>query len=96
LESDFLEVGSICEVHFDPIEFYAAWIIELRAARTMRAGQYVQFMARLTFQRVLTLHRNGSASINRIYSRNFDPHEIFNELKLQNNFASQPTQIRVC
>lgn len=32
-------------------------------------------------QRFVTLHRNGSASINRIYARNFDPYEIYDELK---------------
>lgn len=32
-------------------------------------------------QRFLTLHRNGSGSLNRIYSRTFDPYEIFDELK---------------
>ncbi|KAK4687460.1 hypothetical protein P7C73_g2651, partial [Tremellales sp. Uapishka_1] len=45
--------------------------------------------------RFVTLHRNGSTSINRIYSRMFDPYEIYDELKHQNNFSSQPTQVRV-
>ncbi|WVF68231.1 hypothetical protein IAT40_002996 [Kwoniella sp. CBS 6097] len=45
--------------------------------------------------RFVTLHRNGSASINRMYSRTFDPYEIYDELKHQNNFSSQPTSVRV-
>ncbi|WWC73655.1 uncharacterized protein I206_107627 [Kwoniella pini CBS 10737] len=45
--------------------------------------------------RFVTLHRNGSASINRIYSRTFDPYEIYDELKNQNNFSSHPTTVRV-
>ncbi|KAK8849704.1 hypothetical protein IAR55_005039 [Kwoniella newhampshirensis] len=45
--------------------------------------------------RFVTLHRNGSASINRIYSRTFDPYEIYDELKHQNNFTAHPTQVRV-
>lgn len=32
-------------------------------------------------QRFVTLHRNGAASINRIYSRLFDPYDIYEELK---------------
>jgi len=32
-------------------------------------------------QRWITLHRNGSASINRFYSRTFDPYDIAAELK---------------
>ena len=32
-------------------------------------------------QQFITLHRNGSASINRIYSRTFDPYEIYDEFK---------------
>lgn len=49
----------------------------------------------LTIQRFITLHRNGSASINRIYSRQFDPYQIYDELKHQNNFAAEPTTVRV-
>nr|XP_031857734.1 uncharacterized protein CI109_006894 [Kwoniella shandongensis]KAA5524806.1 hypothetical protein CI109_006894 [Kwoniella shandongensis] len=45
--------------------------------------------------RFVTLHRNGSASINRMYSRTFDPYEIYEELKHQNNFTAHPTQVRV-
>ncbi|WVQ95783.1 hypothetical protein IAU59_002882 [Kwoniella sp. CBS 9459] len=45
--------------------------------------------------RFVTLHRNGSASINRMYSRTFDPYEIYDELKHQNNFSNQPTSVRV-
>ncbi|WWC65872.1 uncharacterized protein I303_108494 [Kwoniella dejecticola CBS 10117] len=45
--------------------------------------------------RFVTLHRNGSASINRIYSRTFDPFEIYDELKNQNNFSTHPTTVRV-
>lgn len=45
--------------------------------------------------RFITLHRNGSVSMNRIYSRTFDPLEIFRELKQQNDLAAQPTQIRL-
>ncbi|ORY34678.1 hypothetical protein BCR39DRAFT_513984 [Naematelia encephala] len=48
-----------------------------------------------SWTRFLTLHRNGSASINRIYSRLFDPYDIYDEIKHQNNFSDQPTQIRV-
>ena len=46
-------------------------------------------------KRFVTLHRNGSASLNRIYTRQFDPYEIFAELKRQNNFADEPTTVRV-
>ncbi|WVW86886.1 hypothetical protein I302_108941 [Kwoniella bestiolae CBS 10118] len=45
--------------------------------------------------RFVTLHRNGSASINRMYSRTFDPYEIYDELKTQNNFSAHPTTVRV-
>ncbi|OCF61831.1 hypothetical protein L486_01493 [Kwoniella mangroviensis CBS 10435] len=45
--------------------------------------------------RFVTLHRNGSASINRMYSRTFDPYEIYDELKHQNNFSAHPTTVRV-
>ncbi|WWC92842.1 uncharacterized protein L201_007802 [Kwoniella dendrophila CBS 6074] len=45
--------------------------------------------------RFVTLHRNGSASINRMYSRTFDPYEIYDELKNQNNFSAHPTTVRV-
>ncbi|WRT69738.1 uncharacterized protein IL334_006729 [Kwoniella shivajii] len=45
--------------------------------------------------RFVTLHRNGSASLNRMYSRTFDPYEIYDELKNQNNFSSHPTTVRV-
>ncbi|KAJ9112667.1 hypothetical protein QFC22_006169 [Naganishia vaughanmartiniae] len=34
--------------------------------------------------RFLILHRNGSASLNRIYSRTFDPLEIYAEIRRQN------------
>ncbi|ORX37661.1 hypothetical protein BD324DRAFT_622801 [Kockovaella imperatae] len=48
-----------------------------------------------SWTRFITLNRNGSGSINRMYSRLFDPYDIYDELKHQNNFASQPTQVRV-
>lgn len=34
-----------------------------------------------SWTRFLALRRNGSATINRIYTRTFDPYEIFDELK---------------
>lgn len=46
-------------------------------------------------QRFLTLHRNGSGSLNRMYSRTFDPHEIFREIKNQNNLSDRPTEVRL-
>ncbi|WVR08039.1 hypothetical protein IAU60_005083 [Kwoniella sp. DSM 27419] len=48
-----------------------------------------------SWTRFVTLHRNGTASINRIYSRTFDPYEIYAELKHQNNFSAHPTTVRV-
>ncbi|RSH93235.1 hypothetical protein EHS25_007589 [Saitozyma podzolica] len=48
-----------------------------------------------SWTRFVTLHRNGAASINRIYSRLFDPYDIYEELKHQNNFASAATHVRV-
>ena len=32
-------------------------------------------------QKFVTIHRNGSAGINRYYSRHFDPYVIYDELK---------------
>lgn len=64
---------------------------------------------RADVKKFVTIHRNGSAGINRYYSRHFDPYVIYDELKYvvisylilvtddrsQNNFASFPTQVRV-
>jgi len=56
----------------------------------MRIGRYVEGASpndvgklehTAETQRFVTLHRNGSASLNRIYSRNFDPYDIFDEFK---------------
>ncbi|RXK36581.1 hypothetical protein M231_06122 [Tremella mesenterica] len=43
----------------------------------------------------ITLHRQGFASINRHDSRTFNPQNVHNELKSQNNLATQPTEVRV-
>lgn len=32
-------------------------------------------------QRFITLRHNGSAMLNRIYTRTFDPYDIYDELK---------------
>jgi hypothetical protein len=56
----------------------------MRARRAMDGGRPVSDLGRMQLilsQRFVTLHRNGSASINRIYARNFDPYEIYDELK---------------
>ncbi|TXT12974.1 hypothetical protein VHUM_01375 [Vanrija humicola] len=45
--------------------------------------------------RFLTFRRNGSAAIDRIYSRTFNPLEIYDELKHQSNLGDYPTQMRV-
>ncbi|WVQ78961.1 hypothetical protein IAT38_001053 [Cryptococcus sp. DSM 104549] len=46
------------------------------------------------YTRFVTLHRNGSASINRMSARDFNPYFIFDELKRQNNFTMHPTEMR--
>ncbi|KAL7425200.1 hypothetical protein Q5752_000888 [Cryptotrichosporon argae] len=48
-----------------------------------------------SWTRFITLHKNGSASLNRVYSRMFDPYEIYDELKHQNNHAQHETHVRV-
>lgn len=39
------------------------------------------YAASSLLQRFVTLHRSGYATINRIYSRLFDPCDIYDELK---------------
>ncbi|CAK9782914.1 hypothetical protein CC85DRAFT_266518 [Cutaneotrichosporon oleaginosum] len=45
--------------------------------------------------RFIHLRRNGSASLNRIYTRTFDPYEILDELKQQGGVTGYPTVVRV-
>ncbi|BEJ04297.1 hypothetical protein CcaverHIS641_0201140 [Cutaneotrichosporon cavernicola] len=48
-----------------------------------------------SWTRFIHLRRNGSASLNRIYTRTFDPYEIIDELKHQGGVAEYPTVVRV-
>ncbi|GMK56215.1 hypothetical protein CspeluHIS016_0300550 [Cutaneotrichosporon spelunceum] len=48
-----------------------------------------------SWTRFIHLRRNGSASLNRIYTRTFDPYEIIDELKHQGGVGEYPTVVRV-
>lgn len=55
-------------------------------------GQRVE---RADTQRFIHLRRNGSGSLNRIYTRSFDPYDIMDELKHQGGVPEYPTVVRV-
>jgi len=48
-----------------------------------------------SWTKYIVLNRNGSANELEAASRNFNPSAIFHEMKIQNNLAHLPTQIRV-
>lgn len=48
-----------------------------------------------SWTRFIILHRNGTASLNRIYSRTFDPLEIYAEIRRQNDLLSMKQEVRL-
>jgi hypothetical protein len=48
-----------------------------------------------SWTRFILLHRNGTASLNRIYSRTFDPLEIYAEIRRQNDLLRFRQEVRL-
>lgn len=46
------------------------------------------------WSRFIILHRNGTASLNRIYSRTFDPGVIYEEIRRQNDLTRFAQEVR--
>lgn len=75
-------------------------------ARTSWRAAYLRVLRRLvhrftgctheeSWTRFIILHRNGTASLNRIYSRTFDPLEIYAEIRRQNDLLRFRQEVRL-
>jgi hypothetical protein len=75
-------------------------------ARTSWRAAYFRVLRRLvhrftgctheeSWTRFIILHRNGTASLNRIYSRTFDPLEIYAEIRRQNDLLRFRQEVRL-
>lgn len=74
--------------------------------RTSWRAAYLRILRRLvhrfsgctheeSWTRFILLHRNGTASLNRIYSRTFDPLEIYAEIRRQNDLLRFRQEVRL-
>lgn len=85
--------------------FLPSWKRYKDPATTSWRAAFLRILRRLThraqgctheeaWSRFIILHRNGTASLNRMYSRTFDPGAIYEEIRRQNDLMALRQEVR--